>query len=79
MALHKLLVDDFYDDEYKLIAIHCKCVELARRNAYTAANIQTLLRLRAVGIKQITKSNESQLTKSIKVSRLSRFFKNYWL
>ncbi|MAX69632.1 MAG: hypothetical protein CMC76_00805 [Flavobacteriaceae bacterium] len=24
MALHKLLVDDFYDDEYKLIAIHCR-------------------------------------------------------
>ena len=23
MALHKLLVDDFYDDTYKLIAIHC--------------------------------------------------------
>ncbi|MBC2843991.1 IPExxxVDY family protein [Winogradskyella flava] len=23
MALHKLLVDDFYDDSYKLIAIHC--------------------------------------------------------
>ena len=23
MALHKLLVDDFYDDPYKLIAIHC--------------------------------------------------------
>lgn len=23
MALHKLLVDDFYDDAYKLIAIHC--------------------------------------------------------
>ena len=24
MALHKLLVDDFYDDTYKLIAIHCR-------------------------------------------------------
>ncbi len=24
MALHKLLVDDFYDDAYKLIAIHCR-------------------------------------------------------
>ncbi len=24
MALHKLLVDDFYDDSYKLIAIHCR-------------------------------------------------------
>jgi hypothetical protein len=24
MALHKLLVDDFYDDTYKLIAIHCE-------------------------------------------------------
>jgi hypothetical protein len=24
MALHKLLVDDFYDDDYKLIAIHCR-------------------------------------------------------
>ena len=23
MALHKLLVDEFYDDTYKLIAIHC--------------------------------------------------------
>ncbi|WP_422106476.1 IPExxxVDY family protein [Winogradskyella sp.] len=23
MALHKLVVDDFYDDTYKLIAIHC--------------------------------------------------------
>ncbi|MFP4844458.1 IPExxxVDY family protein [Winogradskyella sp. PE311] len=23
MALHKLLVNDFYDDAYKLIAIHC--------------------------------------------------------
>lgn len=23
MALHKLQVDDFYDDSYKLIAIHC--------------------------------------------------------
>ncbi len=23
MALHKLMVDDFYDDTYKLIAIHC--------------------------------------------------------
>ncbi|WP_412559502.1 IPExxxVDY family protein [Winogradskyella sp. MIT101101] len=23
MALHKLLVDDFYDETYKLIAIHC--------------------------------------------------------
>ena len=23
MALHKLLVDDLYDDNYKLIAIHC--------------------------------------------------------
>lgn len=23
MAFHKLLVDDFYDDTYKLIAIHC--------------------------------------------------------
>jgi hypothetical protein len=23
MALHKLLVDDFYDDSYKLIAVHC--------------------------------------------------------
>ena len=23
MALHKLLVDDFYDDTYKLIAVHC--------------------------------------------------------
>jgi len=23
MALYKLLVDDFYDDSYKLIAIHC--------------------------------------------------------
>ena len=23
MALHKLIVDDFYDDSYKLIAIHC--------------------------------------------------------
>ncbi|RED46240.1 hypothetical protein DFQ10_1017 [Winogradskyella eximia] len=24
MALHKLQVDDFYDDSYKLIAIHCR-------------------------------------------------------
>ncbi len=24
MALHKLMVDDFYDDTYKLIAIHCR-------------------------------------------------------
>tara|TARA_R100001369_G_scaffold34187_2_gene59249 strand:+ start:807 stop:1286 length:480 start_codon:yes stop_codon:yes gene_type:complete len=24
MALHKLLVDDFYDDSYKLIAIYCR-------------------------------------------------------
>jgi hypothetical protein len=24
MALHELLVDDFYDDTYKLIAIHCR-------------------------------------------------------
>lgn len=24
MALHKLLVDDLYDDAYKLIAIHCR-------------------------------------------------------
>ncbi len=24
MALHKLQVDDFYDDAYKLIAIHCR-------------------------------------------------------
>lgn len=24
MALHKLLVDDFYDHTYKLIAIHCR-------------------------------------------------------
>lgn len=24
MALHKLLVDDFYDDTYKLIAIYCR-------------------------------------------------------
>ena len=24
MALHKLLVDDFYDDDYKLIAVHCR-------------------------------------------------------
>jgi hypothetical protein len=24
MALHKLLVDDFYDDTYKLIAVHCR-------------------------------------------------------
>ena len=24
MALHKLLVDDFYDATYKLIAIHCR-------------------------------------------------------
>ncbi len=24
MALHKLLVDDFDDDSYKLIAIHCR-------------------------------------------------------
>ncbi|NNE32973.1 MAG: IPExxxVDY family protein [Winogradskyella sp.] len=24
MALHKLLVDDFYDDAYKLIAVHCR-------------------------------------------------------
>ena len=24
MALHKLLVDDFYDDTYILIAIHCR-------------------------------------------------------
>ncbi|MEN8885647.1 MAG: IPExxxVDY family protein [Winogradskyella sp.] len=24
MALHKLLVDDYYDDDYKLIAIHCR-------------------------------------------------------
>ena len=24
MALHKLLVDEFYDDAYKLIAIHCR-------------------------------------------------------
>ncbi|EDP72717.1 hypothetical protein FBALC1_16487 [Flavobacteriales bacterium ALC-1] len=24
MALHKLQVDDFYDDTYKLIAIHCR-------------------------------------------------------
>lgn len=23
MALHKLLVDDFYDDSYNLIAVHC--------------------------------------------------------
>jgi hypothetical protein len=27
MALHKLLVDDFYDDTYKLIAIHCGLVD----------------------------------------------------
>lgn len=24
MALHKLQVDDFYDDSYKLIAVHCR-------------------------------------------------------
>lgn len=24
MALHKLMVDDFYDDTYNLIAIHCR-------------------------------------------------------
>ncbi|WP_296313055.1 IPExxxVDY family protein [Winogradskyella sp. UBA3174] len=24
MALHKLLVDDFFDDAYKLIALHCR-------------------------------------------------------
>lgn len=24
MALHKLQVDDFYDDTYKLIAVHCR-------------------------------------------------------
>ena len=24
MALHKILVDDFYDDAYKLIAVHCR-------------------------------------------------------
>lgn len=23
MALHKLMVDDFYDDDFKLIAVHC--------------------------------------------------------